>query len=249
MIVALLATFIATPVGAAPPTVLTGELSAAREAHASLATTVCSEAYATYVAASNNYALAEGSCGNPEMHAVLERTSGGRWTRSTRCHMGGGGVIPDEVVLRNLSSAACGVPLKIAYRLVALRLPETYFDVHERFAPQPPGSHCVTSTVTEVGSYFKDQPSSGSVVAFGAGPSDPYRATVFPGIVNRTRHSTAALMTVGDHVQVCLVSVPPIMPGGCDPRKDGRGRVYKVWDYDRQMLVFGGNSNHGCGGA
>jgi len=51
----------------------------------------------------------------------------------------------------------------------------------------------------------------------------------------------------GDKVQVCLVSVPP-PTDYCDPDKDPRGRIYRVYDY-RQKKQYSGGSQHGCGGA
>jgi len=51
----------------------------------------------------------------------------------------------------------------------------------------------------------------------------------------------------GDKVQVCLVSVPPPTQY-CDPDKDPRGRIYRVYDY-RQKVQYSGGSQHGCGGA
>ena len=51
----------------------------------------------------------------------------------------------------------------------------------------------------------------------------------------------------GDKVQVCLVSVPAPTQY-CDPDKDPRGRIYRVYDY-RQKTQYSGGSQHGCGGA
>jgi hypothetical protein len=51
----------------------------------------------------------------------------------------------------------------------------------------------------------------------------------------------------GDKVQVCLVSVPAPTQY-CDPDKDPRGRIYRVYDY-RQKQQYSGGSQHGCGGA
>lgn len=51
----------------------------------------------------------------------------------------------------------------------------------------------------------------------------------------------------GDKVQVCWVSTPT--PSAyCDPDKDPRGRIYRVWDY-RQKKQYAGGTQHGCGGA
>jgi hypothetical protein len=51
----------------------------------------------------------------------------------------------------------------------------------------------------------------------------------------------------GDKVQVCFLSTPPPTQY-CDPDKDPRGRVYRIWDYVRKKQYSGG-SQHGCGGA
>jgi hypothetical protein len=51
----------------------------------------------------------------------------------------------------------------------------------------------------------------------------------------------------GDKVQVCWVSTPPPTQY-CDPDKDSRGRLYRVWDYLRHHQYSGG-TQHGCGGA
>ena len=51
----------------------------------------------------------------------------------------------------------------------------------------------------------------------------------------------------GDKVQVCWISTPT--PSDyCDPDKDSRGRIYRVWDY-KQSKQYSGGSQHGCGGA
>jgi hypothetical protein len=52
---------------------------------------------------------------------------------------------------------------------------------------------------------------------------------------------------VGDKVQVCFLG-PPAPTAGCDPDKDPRGRMYRVYDY-RQRAQYSGRSQHGCGGA
>jgi hypothetical protein len=52
----------------------------------------------------------------------------------------------------------------------------------------------------------------------------------------------------GDKVQVCFLS-RPAPTKFCDPDKDGRGRVFRVYDYRRHAQYSGMNSEHGCGGA
>jgi hypothetical protein len=52
----------------------------------------------------------------------------------------------------------------------------------------------------------------------------------------------------GDRVQVCFLSRPaPTIY--CNPDKDGRGRVFRVYDYRRHAQYAGMNSEHDCGGA
>jgi hypothetical protein len=90
------------------------EIAAIRRA---LPTEVCPEANPSYIFQTGRYAITEGSCGNPEMHAALVK-SGSRWRRSPRCHFGGG-VVPNDILRRNL--IACGFPTTVADKLVNLR--------------------------------------------------------------------------------------------------------------------------------
>ncbi len=59
----------------------------------------------------------------------------------------------------------------------------------------------------------------------------------------------------GDSVQVCLVSfpVPTRDPKNgaviCDPDRDPRGYVFRVYSYRLQSAFLGPNSEHSCGGA
>lgn len=53
---------------------------------------------------------------------------------------------------------------------------------------------------------------------------------------------------VGDKVQVCLLYTPSKDPY-CDPSKDERGRIYRVYNYRLRSAYQGWNANHGCGGA
>jgi hypothetical protein len=52
----------------------------------------------------------------------------------------------------------------------------------------------------------------------------------------------------GDKVQVCFLG-PPAPTSTCDPDKDSRGRLYRVYDYRQKQQYNGMNSEHGCGGA
>ncbi|MDQ2680090.1 MAG: hypothetical protein M3Y21_03585 [Candidatus Eremiobacteraeota bacterium] len=52
----------------------------------------------------------------------------------------------------------------------------------------------------------------------------------------------------GDRVQVCFLGAPaPTL--SCDPDKDPRGRLYRVYDYRQHASYDGFNSEHICGGA
>jgi hypothetical protein len=52
----------------------------------------------------------------------------------------------------------------------------------------------------------------------------------------------------GDRVQVCFLAAPAPTEF-CNPDKDGRGRVYRVYDYRQHASYAGMNSEHDCGGA
>lgn len=52
----------------------------------------------------------------------------------------------------------------------------------------------------------------------------------------------------GDRVQVCFLS-RPAPTQFCDPDKDGRGRVFRVYDYRQRAQYSGTNTEHDCGGA
>jgi hypothetical protein len=52
----------------------------------------------------------------------------------------------------------------------------------------------------------------------------------------------------GDKVQVCFLSRPPPTKY-CNPDKDARGRMFRVYDYRRRASYAGMNSEHDCGGA
>ena len=52
----------------------------------------------------------------------------------------------------------------------------------------------------------------------------------------------------GDRVQVCFLSRPgPTV--SCNPDKDPRGRMFRVYDYRQHAQYAGMNSEHFCGGA
>lgn len=52
----------------------------------------------------------------------------------------------------------------------------------------------------------------------------------------------------GDRVQVCFLSRPaPTLT--CNPDEDGRGRLFRVYDYRQHAQYYGMNGEHACGGA
>jgi len=53
---------------------------------------------------------------------------------------------------------------------------------------------------------------------------------------------------LGDHVRVCLLSVPT-KSEGCDPSVDVRGREFLVYDRANQNAQVYSNGEHYCGGA
>jgi hypothetical protein len=110
--------------------------------------------------------------------------------------------------------------------------------------------YCEDSTVTKVGYYFKDEPSSGTYVVFKSslgvstfkGESAAVTDRLMPinPVMNQQR--------VGDKVQVCLLSAPT-KSRFCNPDKDSRGRIYRIYDYRLKAAYVGTNGNHLCGGA
>jgi len=52
----------------------------------------------------------------------------------------------------------------------------------------------------------------------------------------------------GDRVQVCYLG-GPAPTQYCNPDKDTRGRLYRVYDYRQHQQYWGGNAEHDCGGA
>jgi len=81
--------------------------------------------------------------------------------------------------------------------------------------------------------------------------ADPLFPSAFAGVVHYQGSPGNPLMIsehVGDKVQVCFLGPPPPTKY-CDPDQDARGRQYRVWDYQRKAQYWGGNSQHGCGGA
>jgi ribosomal protein L21E len=109
---------------------------------------------------------------------------------------------------------------------------------------------CEDSTVTTIGYYFEGDPQSGIYAGF----QSKLGVETFKGkasrVVDRSMplNSVMDAQLVGDKVQVCLISVPE-STGGCNPAKDYRGRVYRVYNYRLKSAYIGNNASHLCGGA
>jgi hypothetical protein len=80
--------------------------------------------------------------------------------------------------------------------------------------------------------------------------SDPAQAPAPVSVTHYQGDPDNAFMVAehpGDKVQVCFLSTPAPTQY-CDPDKDPRGRLYRIWDYVRHHQYSGG-TQHGCGGA
>jgi hypothetical protein len=114
--------------------------------------------------------------------------------------------------------------------------------------PQP--YRCEDSVITKVGNYFEDDPTSGFYALFASKLGVENFSDSRAAVVDRSagQDSVMAKQRVGDKVQVCLINTPEA-GYGCNPNKDPRGRVYRVFNYRLRGAYSGWNSNHGCGGA
>jgi hypothetical protein len=158
-----------------------------------------------------------------------------------------------------LSSCLCFVLLATAGNTLAARAQD------QQYAPglwHYRSVECVDTTVRIVEPRLtadgqktftaRDFDESGVVVEFntflGSDPANPrlratvthYEGTAGNNIMMRER--------VGDKVQACFLSRPaPTVY--CNPDKDDRGRVFRVYDYRQHAQYSGMNSEHDCGGA
>jgi len=93
---------------------------------------------------------------------------------------------------------------------------------------------------------------SGVSVAFntslGADPANPKMRAGVTHYQNTVGNNVMVKEHPGDKVQVCFLSRPAPTPY-CDPDTDGRGRVFRVYDYRQHAQYSGMNSEHDCGGA
>jgi hypothetical protein len=121
---------------------------------------------------------------------------------------------------------------------------------------------CVDTTVRSVGPRLmqtgRTKPTAEDYKMSGVGVffnthlgADPLYPAGLAGVVHYQGSPGNAIMIAshaGDKVQVCFLG-PPAPTKYCDPDKDSRGRMYRVWDYRQKAQYWGGNSQHGCGGA
>jgi hypothetical protein len=81
--------------------------------------------------------------------------------------------------------------------------------------------------------------------------ADPAHPRMFASVTHYGGSPGNAVMIrerPGDKVQVCFLS-RPAPTAGCNPDEDGRGRVYRVYDYRQRQQYSGMNTEHDCGGA
>lgn len=93
---------------------------------------------------------------------------------------------------------------------------------------------------------------SGVVVTFntrlGSDPANPNMLAAVTHYQGTAGNDVMIAERAGDKVQVCFLS-RPAPTKYCNPDKDGRGRVFRVYDYRRHASYAGMNSEHDCGGA
>ena len=98
----------------------------------------------------------------------------------------------------------------------------------------------------------RDFQESGVSVEFntslGSDPANPNMLAAVTHYQNTPGNDVMVREHPGDKVQVCFLS-RPAPTTYCDPDKDGRGRVFRVYDYRQDTQYAGMNSEHDCGGA
>jgi len=82
----------------------------------------------------------------------------------------------------------------------------------------------------------------------GSDPANPNMRAAVTHYQNTAGNNIMMRERAGDKVQVCFIS-RPAPTTYCDPDKDGRGRVFRVYDYRQHAQYSGMNSEHDCGGA
>jgi hypothetical protein len=97
-----------------------------------------------------------------------------------------------------------------------------------------------------------DYDQSGVEVTFttrlGADPAVPSALAAVVHYQGTAGNSVMIAERPNDRVQVCVLQTP-VPTQFCNPDKDSRGRVYRIWDYRQQAQYSGMNSEHDCGGA
>jgi hypothetical protein len=100
--------------------------------------------------------------------------------------------------------------------------------------------------------FTKQDFESGVFVEFdttlGSDPANPKMFAAVAHYQNTPGNNVMMNEHPGDKVQVCFIS-RPAPTTGCDPDTDGRGRVFRVYDYRQHAQYAGQNGEHGCGGA
>jgi hypothetical protein len=121
---------------------------------------------------------------------------------------------------------------------------------------------CVTTTVRSVEPRLtsdtqktftaRDFQESGVFVEFnttlGSDPAHPNMRSAVTHYQNTPGNDIMMREHPGDKVQVCFLS-RPAPTTSCDPDEDGRGRVFRVYDYRQHAQFSGMNGEHDCGGA
>lgn len=114
---------------------------------------------------------------------------------------------------------------------------------------------CRNTRVKTVGTRLQegnqDIPGTGYDVLFSGTWDDPFKGQAKLQIVTYQADPANDFIGTsrpGDRVQVCLVSVPT-KTNYCDPVKDGRGRIFRIYDFKHRYSYVAQNSEHGCGGA
>ncbi len=93
-------------------------------------------AYANELIQVGDYAIAEGSCGNPELHVALRKVHG-LWQEAShgaqRCGFGGG-VVPDygQFGLYRMLVSYCGFPSSVVRSIIVIRSRQAYIATADR---------------------------------------------------------------------------------------------------------------------
>ena len=162
--------------------------------------------------------------------------------------------------------AACSM---IATFVVGLAQADAEIQASARPLGADDAIRCANSTVSKIGFYFTGDPTSGIYAVYATTLGMTHFPHARASVTDRTPYvaddthvggwkpsaDIAGVPNpimlqerVGDRVQVCLVGTPT-PTDRCDPGKDSRGRIYRVYDYRLHAAYVGENGNHACGGA